>query len=112
MSHYRRGRDFELRVKNALEQDGYWLQLAPGSKGIDAVAAKDGQLLVISIKRTSGTIPPVEREELLRVAAITGGLPIVAHQPVPRKAIRYRVLHGVGPKAWREWTPDEVEAPA
>lgn len=108
---YQAGRAFELRVKRALETDGYWVHLAPGSKGIDAIAAKNGDWLVISIKRSKGTIPPAERDELLAVAAIVQARPIVAHQPEPRKPIRYRQLTGPGPKQWQPWTPDQVGRP-
>lgn len=108
MTHYRRGRAFEHRVKAALENDGYWAQLAPGSKGIDIIANKHGQWLVVSVKRTNGTISPIERETLLDVAAICQALPIVAHQPEARRPIRYRQLTGPGPKQWLDWSPDEV----
>jgi Holliday junction resolvase len=108
VTHYRRGRTFEHKVKTALEADGYWTQLAPGSKGVDAVAIKSGQILLVSVKRTNGTIPPAERAELLRVAALTGGVPVIAHQPIPRRPIQYRRLTGPGPKDWQPWTPDEV----
>jgi Holliday junction resolvase len=110
MTHYRRGRTFEHKVKAALEADGYWTQLAPGSKGVDAVAIKPGQLLLVSVKRTNGTIPPAERAELLRIAELTGGVPVVAHQPQPRRPIKYRRLTGPGPREWVEFTPDEVAA--
>jgi Holliday junction resolvase len=110
VSHYRTGREFERRVKGALERDGYWVQLAPGSKGVDAVAIKPGQILLVSVKRTNGTIRPAERLALLVVAGHTGGLPVVAHQPIPRRPIQYRRLTGPGPKDWQPWTPDEVSA--
>jgi Holliday junction resolvase len=108
VSHYRNGREFERRVKGALERDGYWVQLAPGSKGVDAIAAKAGDWLVVSVKRTNGTIPPAEREALLDVARVVGAKAIVAHQPIPRRPIQYRQLTGPGPKDWQPWTPDEV----
>lgn len=128
MSHYDNGRQFEYKVRNALASDGYETIRAAGSKGkVDLVAFKQipigpdvirmtvwdtathfRHLLFVQAKRRDGNIGPADRAELLRLARIAGALPIVAHQPVPRKPIQYRRLTGTGPKDWQPWTPDEV----
>jgi holliday junction resolvase Hjr len=117
VSRYRAGRDFEYKVRDNLTADGYEVIRAAGSKGpVDLVAFKGGmqrgtwhsQLLFIQAKRRDGTISPADRAELLRVAGIVNAYPIVAHQPIPRRPIRYRQLTGPGPKQWLEWFPDEV----
>ncbi len=111
MTHYRTGRDFEYRVIHALEVDGYDCIRAAGSKGkIDVVALKYRQQLFVQIKRTDGQIPPADRVELLRLAALVQAVPLVAYQPVPRKPIAYRRLTGPGPKQWEPFYTDEIAA--
>lgn len=111
MTNYRNGSDFERKVRGSLEDDGYECVRAAGSKGkIDVVAMKPGQLLFIQIKRHMGQIPPADRAELLRLAAMVGAIPLVAYQPIPRKPIAYRELLGPGPKDWRIFLTDEAAA--
>jgi len=110
MSQYERGRAFEYRVRDALGADGYEVLRSAGSKTkVDLAAFKPGQLLLVQCKRTSGTIPPAERTDLLRIAGYVGALPIVAHRSRPRGPIAYRLLTGPGPKQWDHWTPDVEE---
>jgi Holliday junction resolvase len=116
MSNYANGAAFENRVGANLQADGYrWIRAA-GSKGAaDIWAAKPGQLLFVSVKRTKGNIGPAERAALVKLAAsirtpTLETLPIVAHQPEPRKPIRWRLLTGTGPGDWVDWTPDQVAA--
>lgn len=120
MTHYRSGRDFEYKVRDALAADGYEVIRAAGSKGkVDLVAFKGGMrigtwysdLLFVQAKRRDGNIGPDDRAELLRLASIVNAYPIVAHQPAPRRPIQYRRLTGPGPKQWQPWTPDEVGRP-
>lgn len=109
MTHYAVGANFERKVQAALEVDGYVTFRSAGSLGsVDVVAMKPTQTLLVQAKRRSGTIPPGDRAELLRLAMYLNALPIVAHQPVPRRPIRFRLLLGPGPKDWAEFTPDEV----
>jgi Holliday junction resolvase len=119
MSQYRRGADFERRVRIALETDGYEVIRSAGSKGVvDLVCFKgwprdwdvDGpaHLLFVQCKRVNGTIPPSERAELHDYAGRIGALAVVAYQPKPRQPIAYRRLTGPGAKDWQPWTPDEV----
>lgn len=123
MSHYRRGADFERRVRHALEADGYEVIRSAGSKGaVDLVTFKTWphrlgitgltinytHMLFVQAKRVNGTCPPAERLELLRLADIARAIPLVAYQPIARKPIAYKRLTGAGPKDWQPWTSDEV----
>jgi Holliday junction resolvase len=116
------GRRFEWKVRDALRADGYTVIRSAGSKGaVDLVAFKQwteklplysivSHMLFVQAKRTTGTIPPAERGELIRYATIARAIPVVAYQPKPRKPIAYRRLTGPGPKDWQPWSPDEVGA--
>jgi len=85
VSQYARGAAFERAVRHHLEDDGYDVIRSAGSKGaIDIVAMKPGELLFIQCK-ISGTVPPSERAEILRVAGLVGAIPVVAWKQ-PRKA--------------------------
>lgn len=109
MSNYSDGRRFEYKVRDALAADGYFLIRAAGSKGlIDLVAFKPGQMLFVQAKRRDGNIGPGSRGALMDLAAMVNAIPLVAHQPLPRRPIQYRRLTGTGPKDWQPWTPDEV----
>jgi len=118
MTHYQNGRRFEIKVRDALQADGYVTQLAPGSKGAaDLWAGKPGQWLFISIKRTNGLISPSERKALVDLAnhcwhPAVEVLPLVAYQPIPRKPIVFRHLTGIGPSDFALWTPDQIEGGA
>jgi Holliday junction resolvase len=108
-TNYSRGAAFERKVRAELESDGYGVQKAGGSKGAaDLWAAKVGQLLMISVKKTNGQIPPKERAALFELAHRCGALPIVAYQPIPRKPIVYRLLTGTGSSQWEPFYLDEV----
>jgi Holliday junction resolvase len=108
MSGYAAGRRVEWAVVSDLRENGYDTIRAASSKGIcDVIGIKRGQALFVSAKRT--TMPgPKERAELLRVAACIPreGVPIVALKPLGHARPTYRVLTGIGPKDWIEWSPD------
>lgn len=107
--NYQRGRTFEWKVRDALQEDGYDVLRSAGSKTkIDLVAIKPGQILFIQCKRTNGQIPPAEREKLVLLAKYVNALALVASQPVPRKPLVYRRLTGFGPKDWVGWSPDDT----
>lgn len=113
MSNYTDGRRFEWKVRDHLTEQGYTVMRSAGSKTkCDLLAFKPGQVLMVQCKRHGGALPPVERVELLRLAALipTVALPVMAYQPAPRRPISYAVLTGPGPKDRRAWTPDEVVA--
>jgi Holliday junction resolvase len=103
------GANFERRVRAHLDSEGYVTARAAGSRGpFDLIAAKQGEVLLVQVKRRRGTIPPAERAELRRLALLAGGTPVVAHQPLPRGPIVLRELTGVGPKDWVTFHTDVV----
>lgn len=111
MTHYRNGADFEREVRAALVRDGYEVIRSAGSKTkIDLVAFKTGELLFVQCKR-DGVCAPAERAELIRLCTMVRGTPIVAYKHKEGRAAAvpaYRLLTGVGPKAWVPWSPDRV----
>lgn len=112
-NHYAHGATFERTVRTSLEEDGYSVLRAAGSKGdskIDLMAIKPGQILFVQAK-LNGLCPPAERSRLREVSGWIGALPIVAYKHKEGRAaatIRYRLLTGDGPKEFVPWTPDQV----
>jgi len=76
-NNYRRGYNFELRVKRSLEKRGYFVVRSSGSHGpADLLAvSKDGKVLAIQCK-LDGYIPPKEFRKLL---TLTSRYPVVAY---------------------------------
>jgi Holliday junction resolvase len=98
MSQYSRGRDFEWKVRDDLEENGYEVVRAAGSKGstkIDEIAIKPGQMLFVQAKR-DGNLPPAEWDRLVEVAAWVDALPILAANGIRGRGVTY--LHLLGPK--------------
>lgn len=109
MTNYDRGRAFEYDTRDRLVGDGYWVMRSAGSKGkVDILAIKDGHTLFVQCK-ADGKCSPAERAELLRIAALIDGLPIVAYRD---RGVRFRLLNGPGPAQWVPWSPDEIEESA
>lgn len=107
VNHYRAGADFEREVRAHLVSNGYDVLRSAGSKTkVDLLAFKPGQVLVIQCKR-NGTLPPAERVEVRRIAAILGAVPLLASRP----RITYQQLTGAGPRDRKPWTPDEIGEP-
>jgi Holliday junction resolvase len=106
-SRYAQGVRIEHLVADDLKANGYRVTRAASSKGIcDLVCLKQGELLLISVKRT--TMPgPAERHDLRAAADLLPGvgIPLVALKPL-RQPIEYRRLTGDGPRDWQPWTPD------
>ena len=102
------GRRIEWAVRDYLILNGYEVVRAAGSKGpADLVAFKSGQLLVISVKRT--TPPgPKERAALLRVASHLPGVAVPLGALGPASRLTFRLLTGPEASAWVPWTADEV----
>lgn len=108
MSGYEVGRRVEYAVTANLRENGYRIQRAASSKGLaDVIAMKQGQILFVSVKRTTPD-GPADRARLIEVADWVApfGVPLIALGPVSKLA--YRRLTGVGPKDWVAWTPDEL----
>ncbi|HEX59123.1 MAG TPA: hypothetical protein ENF26_03115 [Methanomicrobia archaeon] len=71
MTAYARGAAFERKVRRLLEEDGWFVVRAAGSKGIvDLVALRERdnvlRVQLISCK-LNGYVPPAEREQLLEL---------------------------------------------
>jgi len=89
---YKRGRDFEYRVKALLENLGYLVWRSPASKSlVDLVAIKKGIILFVQCKRT-GYIPFEERKKLKELADSVGAVPIYATSERYRGIKMYVVL--------------------
>lgn len=103
------GRSIEYAARDVLAEAGYDVFRARASRGpSDLVAFKPGQVLFVSVKRT--TPPgPAERADILRLAALLPGVavPLVALRPF-RQGLQFRRLTGPGPREWVPWTADEV----
>jgi Holliday junction resolvase len=96
-------------VIDHLRDNGYSCTRAASSKGTaDVIAIKQGQALLVNVKRTR--MPgPGERADLLRVAACLpgAGVPLVALKPL-RGRLQFRRLTGPGPRDWASWTCEEA----
>jgi Holliday junction resolvase len=93
---YKQGRGFEWKVRNDLEENGYAVVRAAGSKGktkIDLIALKPGQALFIQAKR-DGTLPPGEWDRLVDVASWVGAIPILAVNGPHGRGVVYTLLLG------------------
>mgnify|MGYP000570454909 FL=1 len=71
MGSYARGAAFERKVRRLLEEDGWFVVRAAGSKGIvDLVALRErGNVLRVQLIscKLNGYVPPAEREQLLEL---------------------------------------------
>lgn len=109
MSRYSEGVRVERIVIHDLQANGYETTRAASSKGVaDCIAIKEGQVLLVNIKRTTNP-GPGERATLLSIAALIPGIliPLVAMKPT-RQPLTYRRLTGPRPGDWEPWTPDEL----
>lgn len=89
---YKRGRDFEYRVKAFLEENGYLVWRSPASRSsVDLVAIKKGVILFVQCKR-SGYIRVEERKKLKDLADSVGAIPIYAVADEYRSFSLYRIL--------------------
>lgn len=65
---YRRGANFERRVKRKLESEGWFVIRSAGSQGpVDLVALKPFKVMLIQCRR-SGFLSAAEREKLRSLA--------------------------------------------
>ncbi|MHC1600108.1 MAG: restriction endonuclease [Candidatus Methanospirareceae archaeon] len=71
MAKYHRGRRFEYKVKRNLEDNGYLVFRMAGSKPIDLIALKNGEVLLIECK-TYKNVPKGEIEKLREMANRAG----------------------------------------
>jgi len=79
-SRYRTGRRFEVRVRAALERDGWLVLRAAGSKGpADLVALRRGRRPVLVACSVSGVRPPARRT-LVQAARKSGARAVAARR--------------------------------
>ena len=111
----RNGTVRENRVKELLEDDGYFVVRSAGSGGVaDLVALKPGQVLLVQCK-SEAYLAPAEWNDLWFVAENVRAVPIhAAKLPGSRQVIWHRLT---GPKTvvtkrppWVDWAPDQVRA--
>lgn len=107
-SGYALGRAVEYAVIHDLTGNGYVCTRAASSKGAaDVIAIKPGQVLLVSVKRS--TPPgPVERSALVGVARMLPGVGVPVVAIGPASSLTYRRLTGLGARQWVAWTPDEI----
>jgi len=102
MTGYAVGTRFEHKVSRHLEENGYVLVRAAGSKGgtkADLLAFKPGQLLLVQCKR-DGKLPAAEWDRLVEVAGWVGAVPLLAaNGPAGRGVVYTRLLGPKRPRA-------------
>jgi Holliday junction resolvase len=105
----------ENRVKELLEDDGYFVVRSAGSGGVaDLVALKPGQVLLIQVK-SEAYLGPAGWNGLWFTAANVRAVPIhAAKLPGSRSVVWHRLT---GPKTvvtkrppWVDWRADEIGA--
>ena len=111
----RNGTVREYRVKELLEDDGYFVVRSAGSGGVaDLVALKPGQVLLVQCK-SEAYLAPAEWNALWFTTQNVRAVPIhAAKLPGSRRVVWHRLT---GPKTvvtkrppWVEWSADEVRA--
>ena len=79
-THYRRGRQFEYRVRNHYREFGFFVLRSPRSGSpTDLVAIRKGEVHFIQCK-VGGAFPPAEWNEFLELAESTGAVPVFAER--------------------------------
>jgi len=97
MVAYRRGREWEYRVASKLRDEGYFVIRAAGSKPIDLIAIKDGQVMLVECKSKKPSSSEVEelrklgRELGVKVVLAVKGEPMRViyepHMPIPSETV-------------------------
>lgn len=105
VTNYRNGAELERAAKHLLEDNGYFVVKAGGSKGAaDLVALKPGEILLVQCK-TDGYLRPGERLALVELAADLAAIPLTGEWHKEGRAareVRFRFAGGC-----REvWSPD------
>ncbi len=80
-----KGTGLELEYQDYFQKWGYYCIRAAGSFGIDLVAVKKGyKTLMINVKWLRKYCGPDERKELIKIADMADGLPILAYKVIPK----------------------------
>lgn len=108
MSGYAAGVRTEHAVMHHLTENGYECTRAASSKGSgDVIAIKEGQVVLVSCKRSAWPGPD-ERAALLRIAAMIPGVGVPVVAVGPPSAVVYWRLTGAGRRDCEPWHPDEI----
>lgn len=91
MNEYRKGYNFERRVRIYLEKLGYIVFRAAGSKPIDLIVTNGKKTFIIECKVDKSYVRKRDINRLIEYHNKTGYLPIIAYRK-NRKIIFYNVL--------------------
>ncbi len=78
---YRKGSSFERELKKLLEKEGFAVIRSAGSKGVDLIAGRKGEVLIFECKTSSKTkfyINKEDIEKLINFSETFGGKPYLA----------------------------------
>jgi len=114
---YRRGAAFENRVKDDMEDAGYYVMRSAGSQGVADLIALDMLLpaerpVMIQCKLDTGVMSVDAWNRFLDVAVLCGAVPLLAMEdPKPLRnysfmEIRIRRMPRSSIKPWRPWCLD------
>jgi Holliday junction resolvase len=87
LTPYQRGYNFERRVQRHLESQGWYVQPSRGSKKVDLIAARAGEIMAIECK-VDAQISHDEEQYVVAVAEQFGGIPMLAYRE--GKRLRFR----------------------
>lgn len=90
---YQRAAKQENTLKKLLENKGWLVMRAPGSRGpFDLIAIKHGRALAISCKTDRHDITPLEWRTLYLIARAHRIAPVIADKTGPRHTMRYWLI--------------------
>lgn len=109
-TNYRRGADFERKVRESMAAHGYVSVRAAGSHTpADVYCFRFGELVFIQCKR-DGRLDPKEWNDFLVYCWKAGAVALVAMKGEKGKGVRYMRItatkKGGGPQPWEEWRPE------
>ena len=85
--NYRKGINFEYRVRDYYREKGYFVLRSPRSLGpLDLVAIRKGEILLIQCKMTLN-LSPNKRRELVQLAESIGAKPLLIGRDFNRKIV-------------------------
>ena len=99
MRRYRRGADFERKIKKLLEAEGWFVVRSAGSKGlVDLIAVFEGEIWAIQAK-ISGTSRVEEIKQLCQLARRHKFTPVFARKE-GRETVLYNLFTGEVLRRW------------
>ena len=84
MSRYAKGARFERRVKRYLEGKGFLVLRAAGSKPVDLVGIRRGEVIIVECKSDEKNLRRGDLEALRRLSEGSGARPLIATRKVRR----------------------------